>query len=242
MQIKADKYISLLRLFKVGIVHYNSYNLFSSNILPPYTTGKITQFVYNNTTTSPYFIKKSDERRLSYFFKKFNLPEDVYNNFDKKVNHITIAFDRYSEALLENTSTERKIANLIMGLEALFSNDSIELSFKLSTRTSKIISISGSNPLQIKKDLKLAYSIRSNFSHGGHLSNSDKIKIEEKYGSVDIFLHLISNYLRIGLIIIMNSDLNKDDLINLIDDSFISDIKNKELKLHMKKIRLLIWN
>ena len=70
----------------------------------------------------------------------------------------------------------------------------------------------------------------------------DKIKIEEKYGSVDIFLHLISNYLRIGLIIIMNSDLNKDDLINLIDDSFISDIKNKELKLHMKKIRLLIWN
>ena len=61
-QIKADKYIALLRLFRVGNVHYTSYKMSSDVILPPFFAGMITQNGKNNLSANPYLIKKNDEK------------------------------------------------------------------------------------------------------------------------------------------------------------------------------------
>jgi len=237
IQTSGDKYIALLRLFRVGNVHYTSYKMSSDVLLPPYFTGMMTMNVNTNLTASPYLITKKEEKVLRHFLNNLSLPKDIYNFSGKKINHLTIAFDRYSEALLEMTYFERKITNVVMGLEALFSTDSVELNFRLSNRVSKVLSFLGQDPLTTKETLLQAYKVRSTFSHGGHLDTKMKSKLELEYNSVDNFLHLITNYLRISLIIMFSCDTTKEDLIKLIDDSFVDNGKNNELKLCLTKVK-----
>jgi hypothetical protein len=54
-----------------------------------------------------------------------------------------------------------------MGIEALLSNDNQELAFKMQTRTSKLISNFGFDPITVRTHLNKAYGIRSKFAHGG---------------------------------------------------------------------------
>jgi hypothetical protein len=239
-QILADKYIALFRLFRVGGVHYTSYRMFSDIILPPFFTGMMTMNANKNLSANPYFVKKSEEKVLHNFLNNLQPPKDIYHFLEKKVNHLTIAFDRYSEALLENTYPERKITNVVMGMEALFSSDSIELNFRLSTRVSKVLSFLGQDSLKTKETLLMAYKVRSTFSHGGHLDTGMKNKLEREYSSVDNFLYLIANYLRIGLIVMLSCGLTKENLIKLIDNSLIDSEKNKELKLCITKVKTFL--
>ncbi len=241
-QTIADKYITLFRLYKPGAVQYNSYSMKTDMILPPFFSGMITQASKASYGLIPYFIKKNDEVKLRFFCKKLILPKGVYDSFsEKKITCISIAYDRYSEALLETTSPERKITNAVMGLEALFSADSMELSFKLSTRVSKLLSFIGYDSLKAKKVLSLAYEVRSAFSHGGHLNSKLKTKIESRHSNIDAFLLEIIDYLRVSLIIFTNCTLKKDDLIKIIDESLIDDRKAKELKANLSKIKLFLF-
>lgn len=240
-QIIADRYIALFRLYKVGAIQYNSYSMRADMILPPFFFGMIGQGAKVSYGIIPYLISKTNEANFQRFCKTFILPKEIYDGFsEKKVTHLTIAYDRYSEALIETVSPERTITNAVMGLEALFSTDSIELSFKLSTRISKILSFLGYDPLETKRALTLAYSVRSKFSHGGHLEPKLKRSIEGKYGTVDNFKLTLIDYLRVSFIVMTNSNLNKKELIDLIDDSLVENIKAKELKTSLIKARLLL--
>jgi hypothetical protein len=53
-------------------------------------------------------------------------------------------------------------------------------------------------------------------------------KIELKYKDVKNFLQLLLNYLRISIIVMMLNNRKNDELIDLVDDSFI-DEKNEEM-------------
>lgn len=235
----ADKYIALLRLFNVGSVHYLSYQMVSDVLLPPFFWGTMT---LGNTHTRKefYAIKKTDEKLLRQFLTKLPIPKHVYNKFEqeKKFDHISIAFDRYSETLIESTFQERRITNIVIGLEALFSTDSVEIKFKLCTRISKVLFILiNKDPLTVKKILSLAYEVRSKFSHGEHLNEKLKVKIEAKCQSIDEFSNILTSYLRISLVTMLVIGKDKQDFISLIDEALIEDIKNKELKILLKKVK-----
>lgn len=232
----ADKYIALLRLFKVGSVRYLSYQMISDVLLSPFSGGTITS---GNTDVRKeiYLIKKNEENLLRKFLTKLPIPEHVYSRSqqEKKFDHLSIAFDRYSEALTENTFHGRRITNIVIGLEALFSTDSIELKFKLSNRISKILSFFNYNPLTVKNIISLGYDVRSKFSHGEHLDEKLKVKIEKECQNIDEFSMLLNNYLRICLITMLVVGKTKKDYISIVDEALIDDIKNKELKVLLKK-------
>ena len=239
IETTADKYIALLRLFKVGSVHYLSYQMISDVLLPPFFGGRMTSG--NTNTRKEFYLIKKEENLLRKFLTKLPIPEYVYSKFqqEKKFDHLSIAFDRYSEALTESTFHERRITNIVIGLEALFSTDSIELKFKLSTRISKILSFFNNDPLVVKNIISLAYDVRSKFSHGEHLDEKLKVKIEKECHSIDEFSMLLTNYLRICLITMLLTARTKKDFISLVDEALIDDTKNKELKRLLKKTEVV---
>lgn len=147
-----------------------------------------------------------------------------------KIDHLTIAYNRYNDALFQDGNLERRIANAVMGLEALFlkSGELQELVYRLNLRMSKILGLLGYDPYEVRKIIKDAYKVRSIFAHGGHLSYNERKKLESKYKSIQNFVRQLLDYLRISIIVMMLSKREKDDLIDLIDDSFV-DKKREEI-------------
>ncbi|RKR83315.1 hypothetical protein BDD43_3520 [Mucilaginibacter gracilis] len=184
------------------------------------------------------FIKEK-ESSFKNFISKLVVPTNFYA-IEKKVDYLSTAFDRYNEALTENVPIERRIANAMMGIEALLSNDTQELSFKMQTRTSKILGILGFEPLLVRSHLSKAYSIRSKFAHGGYLTDGDKSKFIQEFTSIDSYGVIIINYVRMVLVTSIAIGLNKNTLISLVDDSFIDDTKAAELKSKLENVKELV--
>ena len=151
-----------------------------------------------------------------------------------KVDHTSIAYNRYSDALLQSDMIERRIANAIMGLEALYfkpTRKQPELQYRLGIRVAKILGKLGYDPIKVKCAIKDAYAIRSIFSHGGHLGYKDKKKFESRYnGEVKNLLNLILDYLRVSIFVSMTFHSDKDEFIDIIDHALIDDKASEQFK------------
>src|SRR5207249_1076401 len=100
-----------------------------------------------------YFVKTERESLLQKFWTTMStvLPSDIYALQSKQIGHITLAYDRYSDGLLQNGIVERRIANVVMGLKALFLEENQELSYRFGLRISKSLSLFGKSPLEIRE-------------------------------------------------------------------------------------------
>jgi hypothetical protein len=233
LQAQVEQCVALLRLFRVGSVKLMHYQMGCSSIVNPWPHGRLTSGDKNPPLES-YVIKTEDEPNLKRFWQTMNvnLPKDIYG-FEKKVNHVTLAYDRYCDALLLNGVSERRIANVVMALEALFlkETEKQELSYRLSVRVSKLISlILNQNPLEVRSTWKDAYGVRSAFAHGGHLTNDRKRRIEGKYGSIGLFLLRLLDHLRVSIIASILCRIGKDALINLVDNALLDAQEHERLK------------
>lgn len=229
-QLKIEQFIVLLRLFNVGSVKWTSYEMDSDAVI---------DFLGKNMKSGPvvgaaletYLISQEDEIRLKNIWQNLSLamPRDLYD-FQKQVNHLTLAYDRYSDALLQNGIFERRVANAMMGLEALLLDENQELSYRIGLRVSKLFSFLGENPLQVREIVRKAYDIRSKFAHGGHLTYKERKKLESKYGDLKNILLPLLNYLRTSIVVMILSRISKEQFIDLIDDALIEPKKNEDLK------------
>ncbi len=231
IQRKVEQSIAILRLFKVGSVTYTRYHMYSDSM---------TDFMAHGTLTSggteraleTYLVTEEDVSKLKKFWQTISnvIPPSFFEPGITKIDFLTIAYNRYSDSLSQNGILERRIANAVMGLEALFLKDSEiqELVYRLSFRTSKLLSLLGYDPHEIKKIVNQAYKVRNRFVHGGHLSYNNKKRIESEYKDVRNFLLLLLDYLRISIIVMMHSGRGKDEIIDLIEDSFV-DKKREEM-------------
>jgi hypothetical protein len=230
IQRRIEQAITILRLFKVGSVEWIRYHMYSDSITnimgAVLTSGRI------GTTLETYLITEEDISKLKKFWQTISniMPLSFFEPTITKIDHLTVAYNRYCDSLFQNGILERRIANAVMGLEALFlkSGETQELVYRLSFRISKLLSLLGYDPHEIKKIVNDAYKIRNIFAHGGHLGYKEKKKIESKYKDIMNFLRLLLEYLRISIIVIMLSRREKDELIDLIDDSFV-DKKREEM-------------
>jgi hypothetical protein len=147
-------------------------------------------------------------------------------------NYLTIAYNRYSEALLKNGLFERRVANAVMGLEALIlkPGEKQELTYRLGIRISKLLSQLGYSPHEARNVINDAYKVRNLFAHGGQLDYKGKKKLESKYHDIKNLLLPTLNYLRILLVVMILTKKGKDEFIDLIDDSLVD--KEKETQLH----------
>jgi hypothetical protein len=234
IQRKVQQAISILRLFKVGSVKYLRYSMHSESIIGYGFGFPLGASITSRTepVLEKYLITEEDVPKLKKFWQAIEnaIPMNFFELGITKIDHLTIAYNRYNDALFQDGNLERRIANAVMGLEALFlkSGELQELVYRLNLRMSKILSLLGYDPYEVKKIIKDAYKVRSIFAHGGHLSYNERKKLESKYKSIQNFVRQLLDYLRISIIVMMLSKREKDDLIDLIDDSFV-DKKREEM-------------
>jgi hypothetical protein len=226
--------VTVLRLFRLGSVKYISYKMHSdsfSNFMGGMTTSGDSGCALEN-----YILKDDLVADLKIFFEKVSpiLPPILFGSTTGKVNHTSIAYNRYSDSLLQSDMIERRIANAVMGLEALYfkpTGEQQELQYRLGIRVAKILGKLSYDPIKVKCSIKDAYAIRSIFLHGGHIGNSEKRKFEPRYnGDVKNLLLLILDYLRVSIIVSMTFHSNKDKFIDIIDRALIDDNSGEQLK------------
>jgi hypothetical protein len=186
-------------------------------------------------------IRETDRTKLVEFYNRINLPDSLYNIENKESSHLKVSFERYKESLLENGTMERRIATVVMGMEALFSEGGAELTYKLSTRGSKLFGFILGNPKRYRELLKDAYVIRSSFAHGDILSKKQTNKLQFKYGeNLKNILLEMADILRITIIIYIQFDKTKSDLISLIDNALIDSSDNNRLEQELLLFKKLI--
>lgn len=243
IQEYVNKAITILRLFKSGSVRFTKFRMNSDSILSDVRgtigSGDISEVLYK------YIIYDEDVDNLKKFWTGIFsiLPPALYNFDTGNVDHISIAYDSYSDSLSQHGIVERRIANAIMGLEALYfkSKERSELSHRLSQRTAKLLSSFSNDPIPIRRVVKDAYEVRSTFLHGSRLNEDEKEKLLKHYnGNFDNLLQIVHDYLRKSLIIFMTVDMSKEYMISLLEDSLISKVAEDELKKKLESIKVNI--
>lgn len=233
IQRRVAQAAAILRLFKVGSVKYVSYRMYSDSITDYMAHGVLTSSD-GYAALETYLVAEEDMQRLKNFWRRINdsIPKSFFEIGIAKADYTSIAYNRYSDALLQNGIVERRIANAIMGLEALFfkpNGEMQELAYRLRIRVCKLLSLLGYDPHEVKEKVDDAYGIRSIFTHGGHLDYKKKKKLEAKYKEIRNLLLSVLDYLRISIIVMMLVSKEKDEFIDLIDDSLIDRGKEELL-------------
>jgi hypothetical protein len=230
VQKRVGKAIAILRLFKVGSVEFISSKMFSESIIDK-ALGTVTSGKARNALET-YLVNDTDVQKLKKFWQTMNdsLPESFFWADVTSVDYLTIAYNRYSDALMENGLLERRIANAVMGLEALIlTGETQELSYRLGIRISKLLSLLGHDPHEVKKIINDAYKVRSLFAHGGQLSYKRKEMLESRYGDAKNLLLPVLDYLRTLIIAMTLGKRGKDEFIDLVDDSLVDKKREERL-------------
>lgn len=148
---------------------------------------------------------------------------DLVGNYLAKTNSTTINFlldknvhrtGRAMQFILTARSSENlafRISHYCSAFESLFSNDTSELSHKLSERAAFFLSAYGFNRREIFKKLKEAYAVRSKLTHGGNLTQKQIDDLPKISLNCDNYLRAIMN--------IIYSDGKLRDIFDLKRDS-----------------------
>jgi ribulose bisphosphate carboxylase small subunit len=239
---RIELFTKFLRLFRVGgvkttLTFMDSESLnrghgvtFPSNLSPP--------------PTRPYTIKQEDEEKLKNFWQEVEGLIPVLHNSTQatkcKLEHLFVANTFYEDALLREGRIEERIARAVMGLEALLLEEEKELAYRLRLRAAKLLGLLGFKASDVQKIIKQAYDIRSKYVHGKLLSH-EKVQSQLRkisnlgVSSPEDFLYSILNYLRLLIITLLLSKIPKKGLLLLLDNSFIDQNKERELKEKLSK-------
>lgn len=243
IQKKVGNAITILRLFRVGSVKFESYKMFSDSMTDMMASGGL---LSGETTTAneKYLITQEDSKNMKKFWEHVHplVEKSLPWTGPTKEDYMTISYKRYSDALLQNGLVERQITNTMMGLEGLLlkGGEKQELTYRLSNRVAKVLGNLTYDPLEVKKIIADAYNVRSLFAHGGQLDYNAKVKLENKYKSVKNLLLYVLDYLRISLIVCLTLNIEKDAFIDVIDKSFIDVKSNEQLTGILSQARQII--
>jgi hypothetical protein len=136
-------------------------------------------------------------------------------------------------------TTERRIADAVMGLESLWlrNTEDQELGYRLRYRLAAYAAAMKSDGSNTKAAINLAYSVRSSFVHGSPVSADTRKKIETKYSNLDTLLIHVLEHLRISIVTFALIDLNKDNFLSLVDGSFYQTSQRKLLTEKLRTVR-----
>lgn len=224
-----ERIVAIFRLFRVGAIEYIGYYINSSSLLEG--SGKI-------ETTSKlwgkqkYLITREDVKLLKIFWKnviEIELPYSVYSTSKKEPNALSISYNRYLDSL-ESGVAEKRISSAVMGLEALYLSpgEQQDMSYRLSMRVSKLLSLTGYDPIEVRTHIKDAYNIRSTYVHGSLVSKKSSRKYENKYSNLIDFSEIIMDYLRASIVVLLKMP-NKAFITQKIDDSLLDSKKEEEV-------------
>lgn len=232
VQLRIHQAIAIFRLFRVGSVKYTSYRMYSDSVTDQMAGGTMTAGS-REFTLEKYLVTSEDEPKLKKFWEAIVnvLPPSLFEFEQTAADNIAIAYTRYSDALLQNGLIERRIANAIMGIEALYlkGGETQELVYRLCLRAGKLLRILGFDHHDVKKHIADAYRLRNLFAHGSQLSYKQRRRLDLKYKDLKNLLLTVLDYLRVSIISAILLRKPKDELIDILDDSLIDDQKQELL-------------
>jgi hypothetical protein len=242
VQAKVEQAVAILRLFKVGSVRWESYHMHSDS-LTDIASGTLTSLKIGEALET-YLLTQEDAPKLKKFWQEMtnSLPKSFFKPELAQIDHLTTAYNHYSNALLEGGAFEKRIANSVMGLESLLlkPREIQELAYRLMLRLGKLLTLLGFNPYEVRRVMSDAYRVRNLFAHGSQLSYREKKKLDLRHGSVRNLLLSILDYLRITLITMILINREKEELIDLIEDSLIDRKKEEQLVTAISKAKEII--
>jgi hypothetical protein len=241
--------LAILRLFGTAGVDVVSHRVYSKPHTGHKTFGSLSS-AFSGVDRylgafGRYQIAEKNANNLIDFWQNLapKLPEGFRKSGQKKTtDYLTIAYERYCDALLRTGVFEAGIANAVMGLEALLLPDTIEgeLGFRLRTHAAKLLGVLGYDSVTVKKAVKSAYTIRSAYVHGGQLSRKSKNRLSRQYTSPKAFSEMILDYLRVIIIAVVMVETGKQDFLTLLDDSLVSERRSKQLVEVLESTRQLL--
>lgn len=232
VQKEIDLLSNIFQLFRLGSVSVSRVEYNPKSILN--LGGSQSSSPYHNTNYK-YKFNKLD---IELFNNLFNVLKPIlFQSFIFSPNEsdaIDISFKRYQEALLQPVSIESRITSGITCLEALFlkPEERMELAHRLGQRIAALLRFYGFTSIEIYKNVIRAYDIRSTFIHGSQIG-------KEQQQSTAKLCETILNYARVSLLVFYQSrsKLEKDHLINKLDNSLLDETAQTKLKdLLMKDI------
>jgi len=246
-----ERWLNLFRLLKPTdlTVVYQSVNpvsIFEHHISEnkdqpqdKYWKGKVE---HRETSSYKLYLKTDEEEILRTFIKNVKpaLREISHKTYLSGSSY-DLAFHRYNDSLLKTEVNAYRILSAITSLEALLSDGSTEITFKIKMRVAKLLSLFGFDALDVSNKMKNAYNLRSKLVHGSKPEDKDTDLLEFARN----YTHEILNYNRICLLIALQlkKSADKQKLIKQIDNSFIDTATDNELKkLIEEKVNIPIIN
>lgn len=240
---RINQALAILRLFGPAGIDILSHKIYVESNENPISIGGLSASYsgidrYLNSF-GLYQITTENADKLIDFWKQLvhKIPACFYKSGLSDTNHITLAYERYCDALIKTSMFEARIGSAVMGLEALFLPGSTEgeLGFRLRTYIAKELGLLDYDPIDVKEVVKLAYTIRSAYVHGNKPSSKDKKALQYRYSDSSKFLGLILDYLRVAIIINLMIKSGKDNHLKLIEDALVSQ-SNPDLLLELLTI------
>lgn len=242
LQMEAAKAEAALRLFSVCGCTFES-QTFGAESVSRWFMGATGGGVKR---AGPKFqLEPDQEENFKHFWRNClnAIPATFYNLEKRGEDFLKIAYDRYCDALFHVGRSEGKIAFAMMGLEAVFlrPNEKEGLKYSLSLRLAKSFSKIGLNFMEIRDHVRIGYNIRSTYVHGGHLSANDLAKFDGKSKpSIATLSWSLLNTLRISILLIALTRIDKEKFLNLIEDSLLDGTKDAELDGNISGVRHLL--
>jgi hypothetical protein len=214
------KLVTMLRLFAVASVNYSAYwYSLSSNSELNHHPGT------HSVPPLTALICAEDEPRLKEFWSALDpaLPRHLYERIPSgTVDYLRVAYERYCAAILRRDSFEERIANAVMGLEALFLEEKQEVSYRCRLRAARALSYLREDPQEVFDRLRYAYDARNAFAHGDRLSVKQQRRLATKFPDGEVLFRSTANYLRKALVAAILGPSKKASLIELLDRALVN--------------------
>lgn len=184
-----DKVISALRLFKAGIVGFNvaySTPLMWSNMGKFASSG----IYYKPFGGTQYKLTKLEIEGFREFW-------DEFKEIDMEGDFLDIAIRRFNYAY-ERERPEDKLIDYMTAFEALFSEGSGDLRYKVPLRVARLLETDLEQRKEIHNIIKAGYDARSDIVHGNRFIKNIKFKSNNESKRIPFteFEPMIEEYLR----------------------------------------------
>lgn len=219
LDIKRDKILSTLSLFKLNTVAEVRWRQETEGFVSGPRLTRRYDIERERLNQVPYQASVEDDEidELREFYSNIN--PIISDKIIKKGqdDFITIAFDRYQNAISDDDSDESRLTSAIMCLEALLLGNEGELSGKLSRRTGLLLGFYDNyHPIEVQEKTKSAYNIRSRYVHGTKIDDDN---------DVSSLAETILDYSRKSLLTIIQVEENmgKKKLLNKLDEAALHE-------------------
>ncbi|MGA7076092.1 MAG: hypothetical protein WBZ42_06065 [Halobacteriota archaeon] len=233
--------LQLFRLGRVYILRSRSYAHWQTPFLLPTPLLSARLFRHNYW----YALSEKEIPQLRDFIEKVVplLPKKIGGQKPKEDDvdvPISIAAERFNDALIGLGSIEQQITSACMCLEALYLDDKTEVAHKLKLRVAKLLGLVGVEPIDVCRDLKHAYNIRSSFLHGSLIKHKAAINPPElakrtiDHARRSLVIYLLAKQLLDEKGKLSDGKPLKKGLIKRIDMSMVDQHKCEELHQELR--------